>query len=1416
MTTSIILPLADRQANLETVGGKGMSLARLARVGLPVPGGFQITTQAYCSFVAENRLQDRILAALADVDPLIPASLEAASREISDLFSHAETPPELGQAIEQAYLALADHSAAVAVRSSATAEDLPEASFAGQQETYLNVHGTQALLRAVKNCWASLWTARAIGYRARRNISPQGVALAVVVQIMVRAEAAGILFTANPINGRRDEMLINAAWGLGEAVVSGAVTPDSIIVRKADGSVLRRETARKRVMTVRTVEGTEEQAVPESLQAADVLSDRQVAELARYGARIESLYGLPMDIEWALAEGEFAILQARPVTALPEVPIEWAPPDPRGTYMRASVVDLLPDPLSPLFITLGIPALRTQMKPLGRRLLGADPVLADDYFTVINSYAYMNARMPPRSWWWILTSLLPAYPSLLRKLVPIWREELRPAYRAFVAEKQDQMPAELSANALWRGAQEMVDAAMYYVCGLMFATMGASAGSEGLLTQVYNRLVRQEGDPDANVMLMGWDTIPVQAEKSLFDLASWCRARQALAAYLEATPAPAIWNALRESRAPPAVAAGDWQELQRRFDRHLRQFGYLVFQLDFAAPLPLDDPAPMLENLKMHLRQAATSPYARQQASEAMRMQTAETMLSRLRGFKRWAFRIALNWGQSMAEVREDALAEIGLGYPLLRALLRELGGRLAAAGAIAEAEDIFWLEKAEIDACVARLDRGALLDSLAEEIKARQALWQRLKEEIPPSMMPIKKRIMGIRSDVYVAHHDHEQTGDLLKGVATSAGRVTAPARVIAGPHDFDQMRPGDVLVAGTTTPAWTPLFAMASGVVTDIGGPLSHGSIVAREYGIPAVMGTGVATRRIRSGQAITVDGGQGVVYLAEPAQAAAVVEWKPPDRKSVYARGSLAEHTPTPVSPLFATLGLEIANQETMSLWEGIIGEHAHELIVGGFYQTINSYVYGGFRLGLRQLPAMLRVMGTQIGPMFRGTVARWRQGRQRFAEVVAEWESKPVESLPAIELLEGVRIVFGAAARYYTVIQTTLPAASSSEVLFTRFYRALVKRRNDPPATTLLFGFETTPVRTEKSLYDIAVWLKDRPVLAEYLLHTPNQELIADLRRPSPPGAIEAGDWQTWRLRIGEHFEDFGRTAYEFDFANPTPAEAPEPQLEAIKLFLQEKTASPYQRLQTAVENRERATGAILDRLGWPRKNWFLRLLQWAQQTGAIREDSIADMGLGHPIIRRMLNELGRRLAAAGAITQAGDIYWLEQSELGELVAALDRGPVPADYAAFVPARKEKWRAALHLEPPVLLPERSWWNKLIGGGEARSKNGRVILKGVGTSPGKVTAPACVLHSPQDFHKMKPGDVLVATTTTPAWTPLFTMASAVVTDIGGPLSHSSIVAREYGIPAVMAARAATHRIRSGQLVTVDGSAGTVELEA
>jgi phosphohistidine swiveling domain-containing protein len=868
-SSEYILPLANPRATLESVGGKGASLARLVAAGLPVPDGFHVTTAAYRHFVHANGLQEQILSKLEVVDLERPSTLESAAREIQAAFRHGQIPGELASAVIEAYATLPGRNPAVAVRSSATAEDLPEASFAGQQESFLNVSGADAVLEATQKCWASLWTARAIGYRARQGIQPDQIALAVAIQLLVPAESAGIMFTVNPINGARNEVVINAAWGLGEAVVGGGVNPDTIIVDKETAAVVQRQTADKQVMTVRVSGGTAEQPVPENLRRAPVLSDEAAAELARFGVEIERLYERPMDVEWARSDGEFDIVQARPITALPEVLVslldEWKLPEPKGRYMRTSIVDFMPDPLSPLFATMGVSAYDRSLGRMFVDITGSQSrIFAEDIIVTIKDYAYMRVNFSAGEWWAMLSKLGPRLPGLIRRGPKHFREEALPEYRKRVAEFEGKPLAELSAQEIWQDAQELAHAAAYHLSVLQVDTLGAAAGSEGLFTAIYSRFFHREGDPEASAFLMGYDSTPIRAEKSLYDLAAWAKDQPELREYLLETPANDIASQIEGANPPGGMSPQAWTELRARLGAHLQSFGHILYDFDFAKPVPAEDPTPMLETAKMYLRGEGPNPHERQQKLEQARGEAVEALLERARGLRGWAVRKSLNWAQSLAEVREDSIASIGLAYPRLRKLLKELGRRLAEAGAIESARDIFWLEDTEIEERLDALHKGDRLESVQQILNDRKKIRQAEQKLAPPAQLPYSKTYLGIPIEAFLPG-EGGQGGDRLKGVGASGGKVTGVACVLHGPEDFDRMQRGDILVAKLTTPAWTPLFAMAGGVVTDIGGPLSHGSIVAREYGIPAVLGTGAATRLIQSGQKITVDGDAGTVSLA-----------------------------------------------------------------------------------------------------------------------------------------------------------------------------------------------------------------------------------------------------------------------------------------------------------------------------------------------------------------------------------------------------------------------------------------------------------------------------------------------------------------------------------------------------------------------
>jgi pyruvate,water dikinase len=865
-------------------GGKGVGLAGLAQAGLPVPPGFVLNTAAYADFVAANHLGAGIQE-LAALPPLAaPQDYEDASKRIRALFTGGTLPAVIAAELDGAYRLLGNGDAAVAVRSSATAEDLASASFAGQQDTYLNVRGPEALAAAVTDCWASLWTARAMAYRAREGIGPDAVRLAVVVQQMVEADAAGVMFTANPANGRRDQIVIGAAWGLGESVVSGTVTTDDVVVEAGTGRVLSRRTADKEVMTVYADRGTHEQPVPAARRRQPVLDDKAAAELAGHGTRIADQFGAPQDIEWARAGDQFFILQSRPITALPEpaadTPDTWTVPYPNGLYFRASIVEQLPDPLSPLFADLIDGSVSRSLRALMADAVGKNVVGEDDVgLPTINGYAYYYYRTS--AMWRVMGKSLTAMRALARGKAHMgvagWREFSHPRYAEVIKNWSTKPVGELSGAELLEGVQTLLDAGTVYYTAVQ-SIIPIAATSEISFRMYYDRFVRRDGDPPAQTFLLGYDSEPIRAEKSLYDLAAWARGVPGLDRAILNSPTAALAESQRTGLPPAGVDPALWQQWHPRFQDHLGRFGHAVYNLDFISPVPADDPAPLLETVKFYLRGQGNDPHERQRLSAARREDETSRTIARLGPKRRAAFLRLLRWAQNAAPVREDALADVGLAWPLLRRMLFELGHRLVGSSVIAEAGDVFWLRHRELRSAVefglagpgtpaAVAITGAERPVRAGAVEERKMLWRGQAKAAAPQLLP-ESRWMERAFGSMMPAAPQDQSGDVIKGVGASSGRVTAPARVLGGPQDFDRMVPGDVLVARITTPAWTSLFAMASAVVTDVGGPLSHSSIVAREYGIPAVLGTGVATQRLTSGQRIRVDGDAGTVTIEQPA--------------------------------------------------------------------------------------------------------------------------------------------------------------------------------------------------------------------------------------------------------------------------------------------------------------------------------------------------------------------------------------------------------------------------------------------------------------------------------------------------------------------------------------------------------------------
>ncbi|MFQ5343039.1 MAG: PEP/pyruvate-binding domain-containing protein [Anaerolineae bacterium] len=871
--------------NVDLVGGKGANLGEMAAAGLPVPPGFCLTAAAYRDFIQATGLDATIRSILAETRQDEPANVEAKTARIRDLITAQDVPAAMVQQILDAYHRLGEElgtsdaeAVPVAVRSSATAEDLPTASFAGQQDTYLNVRGTEDLLDHVRRCWASLWTARAVTYRSRQGFDHHQVHLAVVVQAMIEAQVSGIMFTANPITGNRDEAVINASWGLGEAIVSGLVTPDTFTVRKSDGRILSWELGAKECIIEYAKDGgAVERETPARRREMPALSDEQIAELVAFGQQIETHYGTPQDIEWAYANGRFYALQARPITTLVQ---PAAPPAGEAEYNRTMFVEIFPDPLSPLFLSV-IRPLFQGMLDFTFEALGFRPPRDMEAVGVFYNQPYFNRN-------YIAATLRPLSPSVREGLVseivnPFGRHqqrvraELSPGYlrmvvrllrfmvsfphrlpglvahyRAEVA-KVAALPVErMPDEELVARLRDLVFGAASRLLNYDFLMIALIGRTYQMLGTLLERHFGDETEELRSKLISGvTGNVTMEANKALWDLAQVARNSPAVAALLREYDDREVQAQLEKT--PQGRAFLDQME------QFLNDYGHRETRMDILYPTWGEDPAPVLSFVRGYLDADETqSPHQQQTRLARQRRELLHTVRTRLeqslpgRYVLSPIFHWVLKHSQIHTRERDTMHFELTRLFPPFRRLLLELGRRWRERGLITQPDDVFFLTLDELQA-VARSPRP-----MRQEVQERRAEYEAHKRRPWPNIIRGRQEIYDER-EVSAEAPDGE-----LRGIAGSPGVVTGAARVVRGPEEFDRLQNGEILVAPLTNPAWTPLFAIAGGIVTEVGGILSHGAIVAREYGIPAVMGVAGATTLVDDGQPMTVDGDKGVVYL------------------------------------------------------------------------------------------------------------------------------------------------------------------------------------------------------------------------------------------------------------------------------------------------------------------------------------------------------------------------------------------------------------------------------------------------------------------------------------------------------------------------------------------------------------------------
>ena len=775
------------------------------------------------------------------------------------------------------------------MRSSATVEDLPEASFAGQHDSFLNVRGCDAVAVTVKRCWLSLFSERAISYRLRNGIAPGRAQMAVIVQQLIPADAAGVMFTKDPAGVRSDSVLIEAAFGLGEAVVQGKVTPDRIAVSPSGLRVVRREAGLKRIQIVPGENGVREELLPAGKISAPVLDDRAASRLAGLGLKVERLFGAPQDIEWARRDDELFLLQSRPITSKSPVKA-W---EDRQIWSNFNTGEIAPDVVTPMTWSLwqsleGGVVLRSVS-----RLMGADARRAP-LLGLVAGRLYFNANTA-------MAALKP-FPFLLKGSTTLFQAiggGQAEAYRQTQAIPPEDLPDlgfrwpkyifswprivfDLITHLPRHGEAWMV---RFKAQTDELVRVDVKAMLTPDLTRFCVKLVRE---PFKNLDLLYLATpaavLPVfqkafrdWLEES--DMTLSYRLFFALGGMPTAEAGFALWRlavlayADRDT-ATVMASKNEWPQICATFQltEHGRKFlaAWDVFmtehghhcrgELEMFNARWSETPDYVLGVVRGYLRSIGQSdPLENQRQLASERERLTEQYRQRLKNpIKRWIFSRSLRRAQKLAVFREELKSQGVRRIAFARRVLLTLGQRLHEQGILSCRDDIFFLEIAEIEPVAG----GSASFNWRERIETRRREYEKNLKLSPPPL------VMGnFDPDAPTGPTASAET-KLLEGISVSPGVVTGPARVILKANNHEQVLPGEILVAPFTDPAWSPYFITAAGLVVEQGGILSHGSIVAREYGLPAVTNVASATRVIRTGDLVQVDGDRGVVKVLDPA--------------------------------------------------------------------------------------------------------------------------------------------------------------------------------------------------------------------------------------------------------------------------------------------------------------------------------------------------------------------------------------------------------------------------------------------------------------------------------------------------------------------------------------------------------------------
>ena len=850
------------QTQVAVVGGKGAHLGELSRIeGVRVPAGFCVTTDAFQRIMAEAPSIDDRLDRLSRLEPDDREAIRTLTAEIRRTLEGIAIPDDLAAAITGA-LARLGEQAACAVRSSATAEDLPTASFAGQQDTYLNVIGPAAILQHVSRCWASLFTERAVIYRLRNGLDHRKVHMAVVVQQMVFPQAAGILFTADPVTGNRKVASVEASFGLGEALVSGLVNADVSKVR--DGEVVSRAIATKqRAIHAPLAGGTREQAIEPEGQQRPALTDAQVVQLAQLGRRIEAHFGCPQDIEWCLADDGFQVVQSRPITTL--FPLPAAGDRENHVYISVGHGQMMTDPMKPLGLSLWQLTTPRPMAEAGGRLfvdvtqilaspasraglLGivgkSDPLTGDALQTILERDGFIPS-LPDEGTGEPVPGVAPA------------TIETDPALVTELIGRSQASIAALKRDIRTKSGSELLDfilADIQELRRILFDPQSHQVIMAAMQTTWWLNEQLQDWLGEKNAADTLTQSVPhnVTSEMglSLLDVADVIRSHPEVVAFLQHVEDEDFLDEL------PSLAGG--QDARDAIRAWLDRYGMRgVGEIDITRPRWSERPTTLLPMILTNIKNFEPGVGERrfeQGRQEAWKKE--QELLERLRALPDGARKAEetkrmIDRVRTFIGYREYPKYGMVSRYFVYKQALLDEAERLVRADVLGEKEDIFFLRFQELhDVVRTNHVNDQLIRQRKDAFRSYQAL-------TPPRVLTSDgEAVAG-------AYRRDDLPAGALVGLPVSAGTIEGRARVILDMAEAD-LEAGDILVTAYTDPSWTPLFVAIEGLVTEVGGLMTHGAVIAREYGLAAVVGVEHATRLIQDGQRIRVHGTDGYVEI------------------------------------------------------------------------------------------------------------------------------------------------------------------------------------------------------------------------------------------------------------------------------------------------------------------------------------------------------------------------------------------------------------------------------------------------------------------------------------------------------------------------------------------------------------------------